>query len=77
MVGGDGRKICHRAVASTSVKGVETLSCLATVPSMGHVEITAKSPFNFDFWKENLKTHPDPTFVQSILDGIQYGVQIG
>ncbi len=54
-----------------------TLRWLANVPSVGHIVITAKSPFNLDFWKENVKTHPDPTSVQSILDGIQYSVKIG
>ncbi len=64
------------AASSMSVKGVGSLSHLANVPSVGHIAISAKSPSIFDFWKENLKTHPDLSFVQTILDGIKYGEKI-
>ncbi len=44
---------------------------------MGHVKVRAKSPFDILFWEDNLKNHPDPIFVQTILDGIRFGVKIG
>ncbi len=44
---------------------------------MGHVRIRAKPPFNILFWEQNLKNHPDPIFVQTILDLIRFGVKIG
>ncbi len=46
------------------------------VTSKGHVRIRAKSPFNILFWEQNLKNHPDPIFVQTILDVIRFGVKI-
>ncbi len=50
------------------VDPVEALSHSMCVPSMGHVRIRAKSPFNILFWEQNLTNHPDPIFVQTILD---------
>ncbi len=47
------------------------------MPSMGHVRIRAKSPFNILPWEQNLKNHPHLIFVQTILDGIRFGVKIG
>ncbi len=58
------------------VNPVEALSCSVFVPSMGHVRIRAKPIFNILFWEQNLKNHPDPIFVQTILDGIRFRVKI-
>ncbi len=44
---------------------------------MGHVRTRAKSPFDILFWEQNLRNHPDSTFVQTILDGIRFGVKLG
>ncbi len=62
---------------STFADPVETLSRSGDVPSMDHVKPRAKSPFDILFWEYNLKNHPDPIFVQTILDGIRFGVKIG
>ncbi len=60
-----------------SIDHAETLSHWAYMPSVGHFKIRAKSPFDILFWEQNLRSHPDPIFVQTILDGIRFGVKIG
>ncbi len=62
---------------STFVDPVDAFSHSACVPSMGHVRIRAKSPFDILFWEQNLRNHPDAIFVQTILDGIRFGVKVG
>ncbi len=60
---------------STSVDPAEALSRSAYVPSEGHVKISLH--MTFLFWEQNLRSHPDLLFVQTILDGIRFGVKIG
>lgn len=51
------RSKSQTAITGISIECVGALSHLTCVPSVGHLVITAKSPFNFDFWMEILKTH--------------------
>ncbi len=62
---------------STSIDYGEALSHSAYVPSVGHVIIRAKSPFDILFLEQNIRSHHDPIFEQTILDGIRFGVKIG
>ena len=56
---------------------VVALSRLAFAQSADPVLVKARTPFDFEFWEQNLRDHPDPHFVTSVLDGIQHGVKIG
>ena len=39
--------------------------------------IRTVSPLNYESWKTELAHHPDRTFVSKLLDGIQFGVNLG
>ena len=52
-------------------------SHLVNAAFLEHAGIRARTSLDFNYWESHLQNHPDPEFVEYILNCIKFGVDIG
>ena len=69
--------LAKNAAVGTSVDCARDPSHLVNAAFLEHAGIRARTSLDFNYWESHLQNHPDPEFVEYILNCIKFGVDIG